>query len=97
MTYYNFEWDPHKAKNNLKKHSVSFEEATEVFLDPLQINLHDDDKNPEERWLALGQTKTHNLLVVVHTYVEYQDNTVTIRIISARKATNHEKRQYEDL
>jgi len=95
--YYNFEWDPYKAKINKKKHDISFEEATEVFLDPLQINLLDDNKRAEERWLALGQTKAHKLLVVVHTYIEYYDNNVTIRIISARKATNHEKKQYEDL
>ena len=68
---FNFEWDPNKTKSNVRKHGVSFEQATEVFLDPLQINLRDESDIAEERWVTLGQTSINKLLVVVHTYIEY--------------------------
>lgn len=93
---YNFEWDPLKAKTNLGKHKVGFEQAIEVFVDPMQLNLFDDDHSEdEERWITLGQCKSGDCLVVVHTFEEY-DDSATIRIISARKATNHERQAYED-
>lgn len=98
MIKYAFEWDPVKAKSNLKKHKVSFEEAAEVFLDPLHLSLPDDDHSDvEERWVTLGHTKTNKLRLVVHTFMVYHGNQVTVRIISARAATKHEQRQYEDL
>lgn len=54
---YNFEWDSVKAKSNLKKHKVSFEEAAEVFLDPLHISIPDDEHSDiEERWITLGNS-----------------------------------------
>lgn len=93
---YNFEWDPVKAKSNLKKHGVSFEEASEIFLDPLQINMPDEEHSEtEERWITLGNTRSNKLHLVVHTYLTYYDNQVTIRMISARPASRHEQRQYE--
>ncbi|MGH8579050.1 MAG: BrnT family toxin, partial [Gammaproteobacteria bacterium] len=91
---YNFEWDPGKAGVNTRKHGVSFEQAAEVFLDPLQLATFDDSE-VEERWVTLGKAKDGNLLVVVHTFEEQEDDA-TVRIISARKATKHEQRQYEE-
>lgn len=93
---YNFEWDPAKAKKNLKKHKVSFEKATEIFLDPLQVTILDEKHSiNEERWITLGNTKEHKLHLVVHTATTYYQDQITIRIISARAATRHEQRQYE--
>ena len=93
---YNFEWDPVKAMTNLGKHGVSFEEASEIFLDPLQLSLVDTEHNEqEERWITLGNTKSYKLRLVVHTYLAYHQDQVTIRIISARPATNYEQKQYE--
>ena len=95
---YNFEWDPVKAKTNLKKHKISFEEAAEVFLDPLHLTIPDDEhSDTEERWITLGNTTAHKVHLVVHTFLTYCDDQVTVRIISARPATRHEQRQYEDL
>lgn len=94
---YNFEWSPVKAASNRRKHGISFEQAADVFLDPLQMTLFDGSHSDnEERWLTLGKTRKAGLLVVVHTLVEYHDSQiVTIRIISARSATRHEQQQYE--
>jgi len=95
--HYNFEWDPVKAKSNLKKHSVSFEQAAEVFLDPLQLSIPDDEHNEQEqRWITLGNTKAQQLRLVVHTFITYHQDQVTVRIISARPATRQEQKQYED-
>ncbi len=95
---YNFEWDPVKAKTNFKKHGVSFEEASEVFLDPLQLSLFDEEHSEqEERWVTLGNTKSDKLHLVVHAYLTYHQDQVTVRIISARPATAHETKQYEGL
>lgn len=93
---YIFEWDLVKAKSNTKKHGVSFEEASEVFLDPLQLSLLDEHSSQEERWITLGRTKSKKLRLVVHTFFKYHQEHVIIRIISARPATKHEQNQYED-
>jgi uncharacterized protein len=86
-----FEWDTKKAAANLKKHGVSFESAAEVFADELSATFPDPDhaKN-EERLITYGLAVNGELLVVSHT--EQGD---TIRIISARFATNHERKRYE--
>jgi len=93
---YNFEWDAAKAASNLKKHGVSFEEAAEIFADPLQLSILDDASEGEERWITLGNTKARKLRLVVHTFMEYQDRQIVIRIISARHATQHEQKQYKE-
>ena len=94
---YHFEWDPVKAKSNLQKHGVSFEEAAEVFLDPLQLSLPDNQTvSSEERWITLGNTKSNKLQLVVHTFMTYHEDQITLRIISARPATRHEQKHYED-
>lgn len=90
------EWDPQKAASNLRKHRVSFAEATEVFRDPLALTLFDDDHSEgEERWVTLGQVKNRRLVVVVHTWQEKDSDIIHMRIISAREATAHEAKQYE--
>ena len=92
---YNFEWDINKAKTNFRKHKISFTRATTVFRDPLAISIIDDTyEDTEDRWLTLGQADNGQLLVVVHTFQESSDNALTIRIISARKASQSELRQY---
>ena len=88
----NFEWDDHKAKLNLGKHGVGFEEAATVFGDPLSLTVADEaHSQSEERFIVLGRSYRDKLLVVVHT--ERGDN---VRIISARPASRREKRQYEE-
>ena len=94
---YNFEWDPRKARTNAQKHGVNFSEATEVFSDPLALTIFDDENSDdlEDRWVTLGQVNGQHCLVVVHTYRNQTEDTVTIRLISARPATKYEIKQYE--
>ena len=88
---FTFEWDEGKAAENLTKHGVSFSEASTVFADPLSRTipnpLHSEE---EDRFVVLGQSGLQHTLVVVHTY-----RGEVIRIISARAATSHERRDYE--
>jgi len=94
---YNFEWDFAKAKQNSRKHKVSFERATTVFRAPNQISIFDEEhSNDEERWITLGLDRNGILLVVVHTFRQINGSDVILRIISARKATKAEIRQYEE-
>lgn len=97
MTFnYHFEWDANKALSNQRKHGVSFEMAATVFNDPLMLSIPDTEHSEsEERWLTMGLTQNRKTLVVIHTYQEITDNTVNVRIISARAATKQEQRQYE--
>ena len=89
---YNFDWDPAKAARNLKDHQVAFEEASTVFGDPLAMLMADPDHSEEEeRYLLLGMSLGRRLLVV--SFVERPPKT---RLISAREATRHERRQYEE-
>jgi uncharacterized DUF497 family protein len=86
------EWDSLKAEVNLKKHQVSFEEASTVFDDPLFITFLDVEHSlDEERYITLGLSQRNRLLLVAHA--ECGD---AIRIISARKATKNERRFYEE-
>jgi len=95
---YCFQWDPHKAIVNYRKHRVGFDQAATVFLDPRALSLYDDSHSDEEdHWITLGMSAFAGLLVVHHTYEEDADaSTVYIRIISSRKATNREVRQYAE-
>ena len=87
---YNFEWDPGKAQNNIKKHGVTFEEAAEVFLDALHLTVFDNEHNEhEDRWSTLGKNSKGNHVVVIHTFEEHGNQTATLRIISARSATTN--------
>jgi len=87
-----FEWDDQKAKANLAKHGVGFEEASTVFSDPLSLTIPDPaHSQTEDRFIILGLSHRGKLLVVVHT--ERGDN---IRIISARPASRGERKDYEE-
>ena len=87
-----FEWDENKNAINKVKHKISFEEAKTVFYDDEALVIDDPEHSEqEERFIILGQSIRANLLVVCHCY--RQSETV-IRIISARKATKAEERQY---
>ena len=89
---YSFEWDPRKAASNLKEHRVSFDEARTVFGDILGLNMPDPDHSEgEQRFVVLGMSDRARLVVV--SYAERPPRT---RIISARLATNHERRKYEN-
>jgi uncharacterized protein len=85
-----FTWDPKKAASNLKRHGVSFAEAVTVFADPLA--LHVEDEAHAERTLLIGQSSRQRILLTV--FVELEEDL--IRIISARRATAHERRRYEE-
>lgn len=88
----NFEWDEDKAKSNLRKHEVSFEEAATIFGDVLSLTIPDvAHSQAEERFIILGSSYQGKLLVVVHT-----ERGDSVRIISARLASRHERRQYEE-
>ena len=93
---YQFEWDPAKAGQNLKEHRVSFERAATIFLDPLALSEVDEEHSGEEqRWVTLALDRTGALLVVSHTYREETELGARIRLISARRATKNEAKQYE--
>jgi len=92
-----FEWDPSKAQSNLDKHGVSFRRAATVFRDPGALSKYDDEHSgEEERWVTLGLDESGALLVVHHTFKEEDETKNTIRIISARKATRRETKQYQE-
>ena len=92
-----FDWDPAKATSNIAKHGVSFEDAMSVFLDPLALSRPDDDSGlGEERWITIGQSRDIKLLLVVHTHLAITNDLTAIRIISARRPTKRETRQYEE-
>ncbi len=93
---YNFEWDPYKAKQNVRKHNVKFERAAEVLLDPLAVSIYDREHGlDEDRWITIGKDHTNVFLVVSHTFHEENVDNCRIRLISARKATKKEIKQYE--
>jgi hypothetical protein len=85
-------WDPHKARTNLRKHKISFEEAATVFDDPLSVTKPDPDHSAaENRFLTLGLSFRHRLVLVAHT-----DDPDEIRMICARLPTRSEQYAYED-
>ena len=88
----NFVWDENKAKINLRKHGVSFQEASTVFDDYDALQIYDPDHSEEEdRFIMLGMSSALRILVVCHCY---RENDEQIRIISARKATRNETATY---
>ena len=95
--FYNFEWDPHKAQRNLQKHRISFERAAQVFLDPTALSIPDEEHSlREERWITMAKDSQGIVLVVVHTFQKGGEKERIIRLISARKATKQELKQYEE-
>jgi hypothetical protein len=94
MDVFRFIWDEQKNRANQKKHGVSFDEARSVFYDENARLIYDHEHSmDEDGFIILGSSIMLRLLVVVHCYKEAED---VIRIISARKATRSEKKQYEE-
>ena len=90
-----FSWDAKKNRVNERKHSVSFEEALTVFYDEEALLISDDEHSiDEDRFVLIGRSNLFRLLVVCHCYRQKDEE---IRIISARKAGNEERKQYEKL
>lgn len=89
-----FEWDETKNRINRAKHGIDFEYACEIWLDPDYIIYEDRSSASEERWVAIGLVAGQVVALAVHTYRGERENIV--RIISARKATPHERRRYQE-
>jgi len=88
----NFEWDTEKARGNLEKHGVSFEEAGTIFGDLLSETVLDPDhSDDEDRYIIIGTSNRGRVLLVAYT-----DRNDVIRIISARPLTRSERKQYEE-
>lgn len=88
---YIFEWDSRKGAENARKHGVTFDEASTIFADPLALLMPDPDHSEgEERYLLLGMSTRHRLLVV-----GFAERPPRTRLISARRATTRERRRYE--
>jgi len=86
-----FEWDPKKAKSNLKKHGISFDEAASVFDDILAAVYEDPDHSADEkRFLMIGTSVQNRLL-----HIAFSDQGRRIRMITARKVTKRERKLYE--
>ena len=83
-------WDPKKAKSNYRKHKVRFPDAETVLFDPLALTFDYQDVDGEQRFVTVGSDAIGRLIVTVYAY---RDDT--IRLISARKATANERKQYE--
>jgi len=87
-----FEWDESKARENLRKHKVSFEEGKTIFNDPLLLTFPDPEHSEsEQRYINLGRSSRNRVLVLIHT-----ERGTNIRIINCRKATRPERRAYEE-
>ncbi len=87
-----FEWNKNKAKTNLQKHQISFEEAKSVFDDPLSLTIDDETHSyDEKRYITIGESKIGRLILVGHTI-----GKENVRIISARKPTRGERKDYEN-
>lgn len=87
-----FEWDEEKAKENLKKHKVGFDEGKTIFNDPISITIHDPQHSiGEYRYVDIGRSSKGRILVVVYT-----ERGSNIRIINCRKANKSERKIYEE-
>ncbi|MCY4604941.1 MAG: BrnT family toxin [Gemmatimonadetes bacterium] len=84
-------WDPPKARANFAKHGVAFSDAEPVLFDPYGVTTEDDRVDEEQRFVTIGLDAVGRILVVVYTYRQE-----TIRLISARRATQAEQRNYEE-
>ena len=94
---FEFEWDPVKAKANLNKHGLVFELASTVFLDPLAVTIPDEEHSgTEARWITLGRDAGGQHVLVIHTFESVNDDRGRVRLISARRPTRAEIRDYEE-
>ncbi|HGJ5883424.1 BrnT family toxin [Arsenophonus sp.] len=89
-----FDWDPEKSASNFKKHGIRFEEAAQVFNDPMHLSHQDRFENGELRWQTIGQVGGCIIVFVAHT-INFENSVEIIRIISARRATRTERKHYE--
>jgi len=90
-TYVLTEWDPGKARLNVRKHGISFGDAVASLEDEEALTMRDPFSDDEERWVTMGRDVLGRVLVVVYTW-----RGESVRLISARKATARERRRYED-
>jgi uncharacterized DUF497 family protein len=87
-----FDWDSNKASANFRKHGITFNEAATVFGDPLSSTFYDPDHSQgESRFITIGLSDHNKILIVSHV-----DRRGIMRIISAREATRHERKFYEE-
>jgi uncharacterized protein len=94
---FQFEWGEDKAETNFRKHGVRFELACTVFHDPRLITVADlDHSETEERWFSVGCASNGVILVVVYLWSDADPNATKIRLISTRKATQAERRHYQE-
>ncbi|MBN8733363.1 MAG: BrnT family toxin [Acidobacteria bacterium] len=94
---FQIEWDSAKARSNLTKHHVSFEEAAQIFHDPLALTIPDEEHSVgESRWITLGKDALGHYCLVVHTYQPVDESAARVRIISARRPGRAEIRAYEE-
>jgi len=94
-----FEWDEAKSRSNRRKHGLSFEDAALVFRDPFRVSSLERIVEGEERWQTFGKVTAFLLVMVAHTVHDEPDSgefVEIVRIISAREATSHERRLYEE-
>ena len=97
MLRYNFNWDPAKEKINIRKHEVAFRRAATVFRDPNQLSIYDEEHSEDEdRWITIGIDGSGILRIVIHTFEQVAEDSCKIRIVSARKATTVEAKQYRE-
>ena len=93
---YHFQWDPEKNRANRRKHGLDFRRATGVFRDPFAVSIFDNEHSAsEDRWITIGASSSGPVLVVAHTFEQEDAERAEIRVISARRATRRELRQYE--
>jgi uncharacterized protein len=94
---FQFEWDEIKARNNVRKHGVSFELARTIFHDPILLTVADvEHSEAEDRWFSIGCASNGALISVVYLWSEMSPVVIQIRLISARKATQSEIRYYQE-
>ena len=91
-----FKWDLRKAESNWQKHRVRFETAARVFADPLALTEQDRIEQGELRWQTIGLVEGHLLLLVAHTFVDQDNGSEAVRLISARKVDRKERMRYEN-
>ena len=91
-----FTWDEAKATTNRAKHKISFDSAARVFLDPFALSEQDRIEEGEYRWRTIGSVDGVTTLLVAHTTHDEEDGTESVRIISARRAKQSERRRYEE-
>ena len=92
-----FDWDVAKAAANRRRHGIAFDLAATVFQDPGAMSIPDEDHSEhEERWVTMGRARAGQVLVVIHTEQDSGPDETTVRIISARRSTRSERRQYEE-